>query len=116
VLDNVPQGREVIPSNQEISVLMFQDELAFRPSYPSSIGTQIAFITDESENALAPEFARPVSGTVIDSSKIKSWLRKCDAEHTCYEPPDEASSVPFEMNIEAHFCSECTRAQTQPLA
>lgn len=69
--------------DQTISVFLFPDEQSFRLSYPSLLGTRIAFLALTATNATGADTARLLSGHKISPSKLKEWLHTCDTEHTC---------------------------------
>ncbi|KAF1846033.1 HET-domain-containing protein [Cucurbitaria berberidis CBS 394.84] len=72
---------EDIDSNQAISVLVFPDEQSFRLSYPSRLGTRIAFVAENAAQARGPDTARALPGAGIDISRLNSWLQVCCDNH-----------------------------------
>ncbi|KAH7348252.1 heterokaryon incompatibility protein-domain-containing protein [Pyrenochaeta sp. MPI-SDFR-AT-0127] len=88
VSDNIIPGEyESIDPDQAIDVLLFPDEQSFRLSYPSRLGTRIAFVAGDGVTSRGPDTARIISRTGIDSSVIKEWLHICDTKHECRPQP-----------------------------
>jgi hypothetical protein len=71
---------EVSP-DQPINILIFPDEQSFRLSYPSLLGTRLAFVAQEDSQTSGPDTARLIGGSGIQISQIVNWLRACDESH-----------------------------------
>lgn len=71
-----------VDADEPIDVLLFPGEQSFRLSYPSRVGTHIAFVADSAEQAGGPDSAREVKGSELPASQIVSWLRRCEENHT----------------------------------
>lgn len=73
-----------IDEHQDISVYLFPEEVSFRLSFPSQLGTRLAFVANDASQASGPDVAR-ISGTDgINIARLKSWLETCSKEHdTC---------------------------------
>lgn len=64
----------------EIRILVFPGEESFRISYPSRLGTRLAFVANGATQASGPDNAR----LVVDgdqSSLVKGWLQACVGNH-----------------------------------
>jgi hypothetical protein len=72
--------RSVDPA-QAIRILIFPDEQSFRLSYPSRLGTRLAFVTGNGVQGLSPDTARPIDTAGIQTSTIRNWLHACCASH-----------------------------------
>lgn len=82
-----PENNQSIDLDQNIDIFLFPDEHSFRLSYPSRLGTRIAFVNDDRATARGPDTARIVSPTGIDTTIIKNWLHTCDTKHKCRPEP-----------------------------
>jgi hypothetical protein len=78
--NDVNNFRSVDPA-QAISILIFPDEQSFRLSYPSRLGTRLAFVTGNGVQGLSPDTARPIDTAGIQTSTIRNWLHACCASH-----------------------------------
>lgn len=77
--DLTSSGR--IPPDQPIRVLIFPGEQSFRLSYPSRIGTRLAFVAEDSHQASGPDTARRVHAPHVQIPQIVGWLNSCDENH-----------------------------------
>ena len=95
ILDNFEQdGSEILNPNQAVSVLVFPDEQSFRLSYPSRLGTRIAFVADDAAQARGPDTARAPTSTGIDIPRMLKWLQTCCENHAaCNEDKNETAEV-----------------------
>lgn len=71
-----------INANQLVEVVLFPEETGFRLSFPSRLGTQLAFIASDESQVQSPDCARVVGVSNIRPDIICNWLRKCDHSHT----------------------------------
>ncbi|KAF2629382.1 HET-domain-containing protein [Macroventuria anomochaeta] len=72
--------------DQQVEILLFPDEQSFRLSYPSPLGTRLAFIAEDQSQILAgrPDTARYVLSEDTVIPRIEGWLQTCDQNHaTC---------------------------------
>ncbi|KAH9860702.1 hypothetical protein J1614_012034, partial [Plenodomus biglobosus] len=81
ISDSRPNGSTAVELEERISVVLFPDEQSFRLSYPSLLGTRIAFVANDEASALAPDHARAPAAASIDLERLKSWLAVCDEKH-----------------------------------
>lgn len=83
--DAVDEGLQH-PSDQLVRLVLFPGEQSFRLSYPSRLGTRLAFVADNDSQISGPDSARVVKGDQINPAKVLSWLTKCEEHHgtTCY--------------------------------
>lgn len=77
--------RYVIDPDQQISILLYPEEQAFRLSYPSFIDTRLAFVAEGDHEASGPDNARPVRASELSPTLVRRWLRTCQEKHrqTC---------------------------------
>ncbi|KAI9147613.1 HET-domain-containing protein [Paramyrothecium foliicola] len=69
-------------AEDEIEVIMFSDESVFRLSYPSRLGTHIAFVAEEVAQAVSPQDARKLHSSPFVLSKVRGWIDKCNLNHS----------------------------------
>ncbi|KAF2854813.1 HET-domain-containing protein [Plenodomus tracheiphilus IPT5] len=81
IRDSFPNDIVEIEPGERISVFLFPDEHSFRLSYPSLLGTRIAFATNDEAAAIAPDNSRASLAATIDLTRIKSWLAMCNKKH-----------------------------------
>jgi hypothetical protein len=82
VLDGQRQmSEEEFGEQQPIDIILFPNEQSFRLSYPSRMGTRIAFVAEENHQSSGPDTGRLVRGSEIRPSQILEWLRKCNEHH-----------------------------------
>lgn len=80
ILENFTDPTSIDP-NQSIGVSLFPEENAFRLSYPSRLGTTLAFAAGHDGQVTSPDNARPLTESALLPSIISDWLRKCDENH-----------------------------------
>ena len=80
------QNAEHVSPDQEIKVLLFPDEQAFRLSHPSRLGVRLAFVSRDDEQSEGPDTARLIDGSRIQVSRILKWLQACGESHKCCLP------------------------------
>ncbi|OIW28098.1 HET-domain-containing protein [Coniochaeta ligniaria NRRL 30616] len=85
-IDDAADGVSQPPADQPVRLLLFPGEQSFRLSYPSRLGTRLAFLADNDSQISGPDSARVVKGDQINPAKVLLWLRKCEEHHgpTCY--------------------------------
>lgn len=79
---------------QPVHVLVFPEEQSFRLSYPSRLGTRLAFVAEGEGQAGGPDSARLVRGSEIQVPLIRHWLDKCHEGHeecSLYTPEQPAA-------------------------
>jgi hypothetical protein len=76
-------------------VLLFPGEQSFRLSYPSRLGTRLAFVTDNDLQISGPDSARSVTEPQVNPARILSWLKRCEDHHgsTCYPQLDDVGPI-----------------------
>lgn len=70
--------------DQDVEVLLFPNERSFRVSYPSPLGTRLAFVA-ESPNQICtggPDIARLLSQEDSIIQRIEGWLQVCNQQHS----------------------------------
>ena len=78
ILDSVGSEPD---ADEVIRICLFPGEQAFRISYPSFLGTRLAFVANEEDCASGPDNARAIYDGAIQSDRILRWLKVCDEEH-----------------------------------
>lgn len=78
-----------IENEQVINVFLFPGEHSFRLSYPSRLGTRLAFVAEDTSRVNSPDSARCVHGATIQPLQILQWLDRCKMFHadTCCRAP-----------------------------
>jgi hypothetical protein len=72
--------RDVDP-DQHIRVVIFPGEQSLRLSFPSRLGTHLAFIAGDESQIGGVDNARLIESTAINMAKIEQWLKMCEDRH-----------------------------------
>jgi hypothetical protein len=89
--ESADEGPQSPAADHQVRLLLFPGEQSFRLSYPSRLGTRLAFVADNDSQISAPDSARVIEGGEINPAKVQSWLRKCEDHHgpICYPQLDD---------------------------
>lgn len=84
--------------HETVNVFVFPKEQSFRLSYPSRLGTRLAFVAQDESQVSGPDNVRPIIGSE-ESSRILGWLGKCDEHHGNFCFPHPNNNVSNLLNV-----------------